>query len=89
MNYPVHNKMLHGTFNKPEEPVIFCKTDSALLKDRKPFFIPDDLGRIEYEGELVVRICRLGKSIRSVSPTATTTPSPWVSTSRHASCRPS
>ena len=63
MNYPVHNKMLHGTFNKPEEPVIFCKTDSALLKDRKPFFIPDDLGRIEYEGELVVRICRLGKSI--------------------------
>ena len=63
MNYPQHNKSLHGTFNKPEEPVIFCKTDSALLKNGKPFFIPDDLGRIEYEGELVVRICRLGKSI--------------------------
>ena len=63
MNYPQHNKSQHGTFNKPEEPVIFCKTDSALLKNGKPFFIPDDLGRIEYEGELVVRICRLGKSI--------------------------
>ena len=29
----------------------------------KPFFMPDDLGRIDYEAELVVRICRLGKSI--------------------------
>lgn len=63
MNYPQHNKSLHGTLMKPEEPVIFCKTDSALLKNGKPFFIPDDLGRIEYEGELVVRICRLGKSV--------------------------
>ncbi|MBQ5454509.1 MAG: fumarylacetoacetate hydrolase family protein, partial [Prevotella sp.] len=35
----------------------------ALLKDRKPFFIPDHLGRIDYETEVVVRICRLGKSI--------------------------
>lgn len=49
MNYPQHNKSLHGTLMKPEEPVIFCKTDSALLKNGKPFFIPDDLGRIEYE----------------------------------------
>lgn len=63
MNYPQHNKLLHETLCKPESPVIFCKTDSALLKNRKPFFIPDDLGRIEYEGELVVRICRLGKTI--------------------------
>lgn len=63
MNYPQHNKMLHGTLDKPEKPVIFCKPDSALLKNSKPFFVPDDLGRIEYEGELVVRICRLGKTI--------------------------
>lgn len=63
MNYPQHNKMLHGTLDKPEKPVIFCKPDSALLKNGKPFFVPDDLGRIEYEGELVVRICRLGKSV--------------------------
>lgn len=63
MNYILHNKELDGALYKPEEPVIFTKADSALLKDGKPFFPPDDLGRIDYEGELVVRICRLGKNI--------------------------
>lgn len=63
MNYIQHNKELHGTLYKPERPVIFMKPDSALLKDSKPFFIPDDLGCIEYETEIVVRICRLGKTI--------------------------
>ena len=63
MNYALHNKELHGTLLKTEEPVIFTKADSALLKDHKPFFIPDHLGRIDYETEVVVRICRLGKSI--------------------------
>ena len=63
MNYVRHNKELDGTLYKPEEPVIFTKADSALLKDRKPFFVPDFMGRIDYEAELVVRICRLGKSI--------------------------
>ena len=63
MNYILHNKELDGTLYKPEEPVIFTKADSSLLKDGKPFFPPDDLGRIDYEGELVVRICRLGKNI--------------------------
>ncbi|HEY9543522.1 fumarylacetoacetate hydrolase family protein [Prevotella sp.] len=63
MNYASHNKELEGTLYKPKTPVIFTKADSALLKDHKPFFIPDHLGRIEYETEIVVRICRLGKSI--------------------------
>lgn len=63
MNYIQHNKELDGTLYKPEEPVIFTKADSALLKDRKPFFVPDFMGRIDYEAELVVRICRLGKTI--------------------------
>ncbi len=63
MNYPQHNKELDGTLYKTEEPVIFTKADSALLKDSKPFFVPDFMGRIDYEAELVVRICRLGKSI--------------------------
>lgn len=63
MNYIQHNKELDGTLYKPEEPVIFTKADSALLKDSKPFFLPDELGRIDYDTELVVRICRLGKSI--------------------------
>lgn len=63
MNYLKHNKELDGTLYKPSEPVIFTKADSALLKDGKPFFVPDFMGRIDYEAEIVVRICRLGKSI--------------------------
>lgn len=63
MNYAQHNKELDGTLYKPETPVIFSKADSALLKDRKPFFIPDHLGQIDYEAELVVRICKLGKTV--------------------------
>lgn len=70
MNYVEHNKELNNTLlitekfeRKTEEPVIFTKADSALLKNGKPFFIPDFMGRIDHEVELVVRICRLGKGI--------------------------
>ena len=63
MNYAAHNRELHGTLKRPNEPVIFTKADSALLKPGKPFFVPDHLGRIDYEAEVVVRICRLGKNI--------------------------
>lgn len=63
LNYPLHNKELNESLYKGEEPVIFTKADSSLLKDGKPFFLPDDMGRIEYETEIVVRICRLGKAI--------------------------
>ena len=63
MNYIQHNKELDGTLYRPEQPVIFTKADSALLKDKKPFFIPDFCEQVDYETELVVRICRLGKSI--------------------------
>lgn len=63
LNYPQHNKELNETLYKGESPVIFTKADSSLLKDGKPFFVPDDMGRIEYETEIVVRICRLGKAI--------------------------
>lgn len=63
MNYAQHNKELDGTLYKPETPVVFTKADSALLKDSKPFFVPDFMGRIDYETELVVRISRLGKCI--------------------------
>ena len=63
MNYVGYNKLLGEPLLKQDDPVIFTKADSSLLKDRKPFFIPDELGTIEYEAEIVVRICRLGKSI--------------------------
>lgn len=63
LNYPQHNKELNETLYKGESPVILTKADSSLLKDGKPFFVPDDMGRIDYETEIVVRICRLGKAI--------------------------
>ena len=48
MNYLEHNKELHGSLYKPENPVIFTKADTALLKDHKTFLITDNLGRIDY-----------------------------------------
>ncbi len=63
MNYAAHNEELHAGMKYPEEPVIFMKPDSALLKDGKPFFIPDFSKEMHYETELVVRVCRLGKNI--------------------------
>ena len=63
MNYAEHYTELQVAWERPDSPVIFSKADSALLKDGKPFFIPDFTERCDYEAELVVRICRLGKSI--------------------------
>ena len=62
MNYALHNKEL-GHTHENKEPVIFLKPDSAILKDGKPFFIPDFSNEVHYEAEVVVRICRLGKNI--------------------------
>lgn len=63
MNYASHNEEMSRMNFRTEEPVIFTKADSALLNQGKPFFVPDWCERVDYEAELVVRICRLGKSI--------------------------
>ena len=60
MNYAQHNQEL-GHTQVNTEPVVFMKPDSAILKDGKPFFIPDFSNEIHYETELVVRINRLGR----------------------------
>lgn len=62
MNYALHNRELGHTAEN-REPVIFLKPDSALLRDGKPFFLPDFSEDMQYEAEVVVRICRLGKHI--------------------------
>ena len=62
MNYAAHNKELNNTF-LPTEPVIFSKPESALIRDGKPFFVPDFAERFDYETEIVVRINKLGKNI--------------------------
>lgn len=62
MNYAEHNREL-GRAEQPQKPVIFMKPDSSLLKDGRPFFVPDFSDDVQYETELVVRISRLGKAI--------------------------
>lgn len=68
MNYRNHaEEMKHrapgiGT-GECGEPIVFTKCDSALITRGKPFFIPDYTKECEYEAELVVRICRMGRSI--------------------------
>ena len=63
MNYAAHNDELRVANIDLEDPVVFTKADSALLSGNKPFFIPNYTQRCEYETELVVKICHLGRSI--------------------------
>jgi 2-keto-4-pentenoate hydratase/2-oxohepta-3-ene-1,7-dioic acid hydratase in catechol pathway len=60
-NYREHNRELNSP--NPEEPVIFMKPDTALLRDNKPFYIPAFTQNLHYETEVVIKICRLGKNI--------------------------
>lgn len=63
MNYALHKEELGHTEECPE-PVIFMKPDSAVLRDGKPFFLPNDISQdVQYETEVVVRISRLGRYI--------------------------
>ncbi|HDJ33734.1 MAG TPA: FAA hydrolase family protein [Bacteroidetes bacterium] len=60
-NYADHARELNHPL--PEKPIFFLKPDSAILIHNKPFYLPDFMGSIHYEAELVVRINRLGKNI--------------------------
>ncbi|MBL1410841.1 fumarylacetoacetate hydrolase family protein [Sphingobacterium faecale] len=60
-NYIDHAKELDNPV--PDQPVIFLKPDTAVLKDNKDFYIPDFSKDIHYECELVVRICNEGKHV--------------------------
>ena len=62
MNYAQHNTEL-GHKEKNEEPVLFLKPDSSILRNGSPFFLPDFSQNVHYEAEVVVRICRLGRHI--------------------------
>jgi 2-keto-4-pentenoate hydratase/2-oxohepta-3-ene-1,7-dioic acid hydratase in catechol pathway len=62
-NYAEHAYEFDGTVDVPQVPMIFMKPDSAIIKNGKHFYVPDFLGRVDYEAEIVVRINKLGKSI--------------------------
>ena len=61
LNYKAH--ALEMKQELPGRPLVFIKPDSAILKDNKPFFIPDFESEIEHEAEIVLSISKVGRSI--------------------------
>lgn len=60
-NYAKHIKELAN--EKPENPVVFLKPDSAILPNKNPFFIPPFSNDVHYEVEILVKINKVGKFI--------------------------
>jgi len=60
-NYVDHIEELKN--EKPDEPVIFIKPDTALLRRNRPFYIPSFSNNIHHEVELVLKIDKVGKNI--------------------------
>lgn len=61
-NYADHAKELKNDL--PTEPVLFMKPKSALLLPTKPLYYPEFTDDLQYECELVIRICKNGKFIQ-------------------------
>jgi 2-keto-4-pentenoate hydratase/2-oxohepta-3-ene-1,7-dioic acid hydratase in catechol pathway len=61
-NYVDHAKELGNDI--PDEPVIFMKPKSALLQSHTPFYYPEFTNELNYECELVLRICKNGKYVQ-------------------------
>lgn len=61
-NYAEHIEELNN--ERPTEPVIFLKPDTAVLLKKHPFFIPDFSQDVHYEVELLVKINKVGKYIQ-------------------------
>jgi 2-keto-4-pentenoate hydratase/2-oxohepta-3-ene-1,7-dioic acid hydratase in catechol pathway len=60
-NYTDHIKELQN--EKPTDPVVFLKPDTAILLKKQPFFIPDFSDDIHHEVEVLVKIKKVGKHI--------------------------
>ena len=61
-NYAAHARELGNDI--PDEPVIFMKPKSALLQSHTPFYYPEFTNELNYECELVLRVCKNGKYIQ-------------------------
>lgn len=60
-NYTDHINELSN--QRPEEPVVFIKPDSAVLPKEQDFYIPEFSNEIHYEVEVLVKIKKVGKHI--------------------------
>lgn len=61
-NYGLHAAEMGAVV--PDEPSFFLKPDSSILPKRQPFFYPDFSNNVQFEGEIVVRIEKVGKCIQ-------------------------
>ncbi|MFT5761462.1 MAG: 2-keto-4-pentenoate hydratase/2-oxohepta-3-ene-1,7-dioic acid hydratase in catechol pathway [Polaribacter sp.] len=62
-NYAKHIEELAN--EKPDNPVVFLKPDSAILPKKNPFFIPSFSNDVHYEVEVLIKINKVGKHIES------------------------
>jgi len=62
-NYVKHIEELQN--ERPEEPVIFLKPDSAILLKQHPFVIPEFSDDVHHEVEILVKINKVGKYIET------------------------
>jgi 2-keto-4-pentenoate hydratase/2-oxohepta-3-ene-1,7-dioic acid hydratase in catechol pathway len=60
-NYTKHIEELQN--ERPDEPVVFMKPDSAVLLRQHPFVIPEFSEDIHHEVEIIVKINKVGKYI--------------------------
>ena len=60
-NYTDHIDELAN--EKPTDPIIFLKPDTAILLKNQPFFIPDFSDDVHHEVEILVKINKIGKYI--------------------------
>jgi len=60
-NYVKHIEELQN--ERPDEPVVFMKPDSAVLLKQHPFVIPEFSEDIHHEVEILVKINKVGKYI--------------------------
>ncbi len=60
-NYVEHIKELEN--ETPDEPIVFIKPDTAILKNNAPFYYPEFSQDVHHEVEIVVRIGKEGKKI--------------------------
>ncbi|NOY51384.1 MAG: fumarylacetoacetate hydrolase family protein [Chlorobi bacterium] len=60
-NYVDHARELKNPV--PSKPVFFMKPDTALIQKHNPFFYPGFSADIQYETELVLKICKNGRHI--------------------------
>ena len=62
-NYAKHIEELAN--ERPDNPVVFLKPDSAILTNKNPFFIPPFSIDVHYEVEVLIKINKVGKHIAS------------------------